>query len=126
MLNQHRRRCEACSAFIEQVTLFTLDLRLAPLEPYSHGAVLPHRRRLPRLARLAPGLAAAVVILGVLGVELPGGHSPDASRTRLPVRLRATDAEMRADVTVLRAGLPNVTPRQLPLPLGQRNARDEF
>jgi predicted anti-sigma-YlaC factor YlaD len=73
----HLSRCAECREFDRSVRAFTEDLRAAPLESPSLPVVLPGSRPRRRLSfATAEFGAAAMVLIGVLGVLSQFGTAP--------------------------------------------------
>jgi predicted anti-sigma-YlaC factor YlaD len=75
----HLSRCAECRAFDQSVRAFTEELRAAPLESPSLPVVIPGSRPRRRLSfATAEFGAAAMVLIGVLGVLTQFGTAPDS------------------------------------------------
>jgi predicted anti-sigma-YlaC factor YlaD len=78
----HLSRCAECRAFDESVRAFTEELRAAPLESPCLPLVVPGSRPRRRLSfATAEFGAAAMVLIGVLGVLSQFGTAPDSHGT---------------------------------------------
>ena len=129
MLHHHMHRCEPCAAFAEGTAHATQLLRQAPLEQIAARVVIMRHRRRPRVLRAASTLAAACVVLAMVGVtvsrELRYQSSRDLQRSPIEQRLfteqpkLGSTAAARPDDLGIRASADR-------LPVGQRNARDDF
>jgi anti-sigma factor RsiW len=123
MLHRHTQRCESCATFVENTARLTQLLRKAPLERFASQIVVTRRRHHPRVLRTASMLAAACVVIATAGItvsrEMRYQSSPNRPRSPIEQRLVAGQSAPGAGAVDLhRVGLP--------LPLGQRNARDDF
>lgn len=112
MLETHLTRCPSCSAFADDVRLFTEDLRAAPLER-PHRPVVVQRPRRIATARLQIGVAAAFALAALgLGTQL----STQATSTRAThsdsVTRHPTQAELVKEMAMIAsANDPPVSPR---------------
>ena len=80
MLGAHLRRCADCSAYADEVTTFTDQIRYAPMETLTRQIVVQRRRRIPAAMRLQAGVAAALAFAALgLGSQLASGPSSELS-----------------------------------------------
>jgi predicted anti-sigma-YlaC factor YlaD len=128
MLHHHVGRCEPCAVFVEGTSRATQMLRQAPLEQIASRIVVMRHRRRPSVLRAASTLAAACVVLAMVGVtvsrELRYQSSPD-QRSPIEQRLFTEQPKLGSDATA-RADDPGIRVLAGRLPVGQRNARDDF
>jgi hypothetical protein len=129
MLHHHMQRCESCAAFVENTARATRLLRRAPLEEIASGIVVMRRRRRPRVLRTASGLAAASVVLAMAGItvsrEMHYAPAPDQQRSPIEERLFTEQPKVGSKAAEHLDDFGVQLPvRQLPV--GQRNALDDF
>jgi predicted anti-sigma-YlaC factor YlaD len=92
LLDRHLRRCPACRAFAEGVTVQTQLLRSAPLEEPLRGVTLPERSSRP-VRRGAAGALGALVAAAAAAAVLFSPSSPTpSSTTAASVGTRAMNA----------------------------------
>lgn len=110
MLAVHLALCADCRAFAAEVTAFTEELRVAPLETPAHAVVVRRPARRPAIARLHVAAAAALAIVG-LGVAsqlaaLGRSDAPvvwsEGTVTRFP-----TLRELQWELAILKSPGPN-------------------
>jgi predicted anti-sigma-YlaC factor YlaD len=100
MLGAHLRRCADCSAYADEVTTFTDQIRYAPMETLSREIVVQRRRRLPA-ARLQAGVAAALAFAALgLGSQLAAGPSAQLSASDTITRY-PTSVELQREIAIL-------------------------
>jgi predicted anti-sigma-YlaC factor YlaD len=114
MLDAHLRRCADCSAYSDEVTTFTDQIRYAPMETLSRQIVVQRRRRIPAM-RLHAAVAAAFAFAALgLGSQLASGPSSELTGFR-PVTKYPTQAELQREIAILKylplRGSRAVTPR---------------
>jgi hypothetical protein len=114
MLDAHLRRCADCSAYADDVTTFTDQIRFAPMETLSRQVVVQRRRRIPAM-RLQAGVAAALAFAALgLGSQLAAGPSSELTGFR-PVTSYPTQAELQREIAILKylplRGTRSVYPR---------------
>jgi predicted anti-sigma-YlaC factor YlaD len=114
MLDAHLRRCPDCSAYADDVTTFTDQIRFAPMETLSRQVVVQRRRRIPAM-RLQAGVAAALAFAALgLGSQLAAGPSSELTGVR-PVTKYPTQAELQREIAILKylplRGTRSVIPR---------------
>jgi predicted anti-sigma-YlaC factor YlaD len=80
LLDRHLRRCSACRAFAEAVTVQTQLLRSAPLEAPLRGVTLPERSSRP-VRRGAAGALGALVAAAAAAAVLFSPSSPTSTAT---------------------------------------------
>jgi predicted anti-sigma-YlaC factor YlaD len=104
MVDAHLVRCANCRAYAADLTMFTDEMRSAPLETLERPVVVERRRRLA-LARVQGGVAAAIAIvaIGVTGQQIASSGKSDAhlptsagTITRFP-----TQAELDRELAIL-------------------------
>jgi predicted anti-sigma-YlaC factor YlaD len=101
MLEAHLHRCADCSAYADDVTTFTDQIRFAPMETLSRQIVVQRRRRLPAI-RLQAGVAAALAFAALgLGSQLAAGPSSQLSASATITRYPTT-AELQREIAILR------------------------
>ena len=128
MLDHHVQRCGSCAAFVESTTRVTKLLRQAPLEQIASAIVVTRRRHRPRVLRAASGLAAACVVFAMVGITVSHElrYQSQSDPQRSPIEQRLFSEQPNAGTRTAHLGDLGA---QLPvgqLPVGQRNARDDF
>ena len=121
LLDRHLAVCEECVAYRERARAFTAELRTAPAVPFrSNVSMLRRRRHVPvkRIVHLAAAAVAMLTIGGTVGHSL-ADHSPTV--TPGPV---VTVVSVRNEPGV-GSQAPVISTRRA-LPLGQRNAAEDF
>jgi predicted anti-sigma-YlaC factor YlaD len=115
MLDAHLRRCAECSAYADEVTTFTDQIRYAPMETLSRQIVVQRRRRMPAM-RLQAGVAAALAFAALgLGSQLASGPTTSELTGFRPVTKYPTQAELQREIAILKylpfRGTRSVIPR---------------
>jgi predicted anti-sigma-YlaC factor YlaD len=82
MVDTHLGRCATCRDYAADLTMFTYEVRSAPLEELQRPVVVERRRR-QAFARLQSGVAAAVAIVAI-GVTAQLASS-DRSEAPVPI-----------------------------------------
>ena len=100
MLGAHLRRCADCSAYADEVTTFTDQIRYAPMESLSRQIVVQRRRRIPAM-RLQAGVAAALAFAALgLGSQLAAGPNPEGTAFGTITRYPST-AELQREIALI-------------------------
>jgi anti-sigma factor RsiW len=115
MLQRHLGQCPGCTSYAAETRAFTEALREAPAVQFTASAVVPTRRnRAPQFRRVLPGAAAAMAMLTV------GGTLGHVLTTRKP-------PEPGPIITIFEPLRDrSLTSDRIVLPIGQRNASEDF
>ena len=101
MLGAHLRRCADCSAYADEVTTFTDQIRYAPMEALTRQIVVQRRRRIPAAMRLQAGVAAALAFAALgLGSQLASGPSSELSAYSTVTKYPTT-VELQREIAIL-------------------------
>jgi predicted anti-sigma-YlaC factor YlaD len=118
LLDAHVGRCEACAAYVREITAITQTLRSAQLEPVPHPIAVPLRRRLAYASRaLQAGAATAAVIAATVGLSIQFGSTgtPPGSLTdsvRMPKSEISSQANTESDALIRVPRLANLMAQQ--------------
>jgi anti-sigma factor RsiW len=94
LLDSHVDRCEACAAYVLEITAITQTIRSAELLPVPHPVSLPLRRRMAYASRaLQAGAATAALVAATVGLTVQFG-STGASRADLTNSVRLPRSEI--------------------------------
>jgi predicted anti-sigma-YlaC factor YlaD len=114
LLDSHVARCEACAAYVLEVTAITETLRGAELEPVPHPVTVPLRRRIAYASRaLQAGAAAAALVAATVGLSTQfgsAGTSPGnlANAVRMPKNEISSQANSESDALIRIPRLANL------------------
>ena len=118
LLDSHVVRCEACAAYVVEITSITETLRGAELEPVPHPVTVPLRRRIAYASRaLQAGAAMAALIAATVGLSTQfgsAGASPAslADAVRLPRSEISSTANTESDALIRIPRLANLKAQQ--------------
>jgi anti-sigma factor RsiW len=118
LLDAHVGRCEACAAYVLEITAITETLRGAELEPLSHPVALPSRRRIAYASRaLQAGAATAALVAATVGLSIQFGPSGPSSGSladavRLPKSEISSQANTESDALIRVPRLANLKAQQ--------------
>jgi anti-sigma factor RsiW len=122
MVQAHLSSCPSCAEQANLTASLTGMLREAPLEPLPFPVSVPQRRRASQ-SIIRAGVAVAAVTAAI-GVGLASTLFSTSSTTRGSLHsgypysfVRQSQIDDRQNWA---GGLPRVTPKELPVPLGQR------
>jgi len=121
LLDRHLATCEECVGYRDRASAFTTELRAAPTVPFRSNVTMLRRRRHIPVKRIVHLAAAAVAMLTIGGTV---GHSLADRAPRVTPGPVVTVVSVRNEPGV-GSQAPVISIRRS-LPLGQRNAAEDF
>jgi anti-sigma factor RsiW len=124
VLERHLRLCSGCRAFLAEIEGIASLMRATPLEPYRMETVprLGHAKRSMRrlIAATSSATLVAAAVLGIVVGVTPPSDEFGPTQPSAPVYFDDPVPPVSSEGR----GVPIVT--RMVLPLGQRNAVDDF